>query len=502
MPTAKEAEPTEMDERSTDGEAEGGSPRSASPSPSPRASSPSPPTLSIAAGGSTPAASTLTTVSNTESLVVEKTLECEDWKRKYMEEKRRNERMAREVGQRSGKESHTRLLTVEDLRKLIGDRGVAYVLPMLDKFRNEIWSEQKCMPGGFLEWKPHVECHCSYYFAVWAMTEFGGWPEGMEPVQVWTQWIVPGLVMSLSAWKAGTTRKFTTLIEGNYMSCLSYDIMTQLCLSRSNINPPSPVIYNADDSKNVLFDPDLDEYLGDFDVDRKEDVVKPTLELIDADVIREKYIRGQPREFCEMVHRFASRVNGRMSALTRALKDRNTPESKNYFKVISWSDVVYALLLFVIKGKLWKKRVKLLKAKADMTAAQEAAKAGGKKATNAKRKIAEIEQSGVLDKDKREYSFGRKGWLIGNRANDKKQGLTDVAVQFYKVVKKAMEEIDMSEWEAIWADYYPTIKGANSGFVPETRNSWEIDGEESGDGCLRIAGLNMPRINEFGMLAP
>lgn len=69
-----------------------------------------------------------------------------------------------------------------------------------------------------------------------------------------------------------------------------------------------------------------------------------------------------------------------------------------------------------------------------------------------------------------------------------------MAVKFYNSVKAALKDIDMEEWEGIWKEYYPTIKGADTkkGFVPAAANVWE------GDGLIHIEGLKVPQFNADG----
>ena len=59
----------------------------------------------------------------------------------------------------------------------------------------------------------------------------------------------------------------------------------------------------------------------------------------------------------------------------------------------------------------------------------------------------------VEEDDYGKRSLGRKGWLIGNRARDRR-----VAVALsYETVKQCHKEIKVGEWEKGWQVYYAKI---------------------------------------------
>lgn len=179
-------------------------------------------------GAGTPAASTLTTVSNDtrDTQMAAMRVDRDDWRmkfkemeKKYLDERQKNKRMTREIAGPDGSGTMTtrEVKTMSELGERIGEHGISWLAGLLNWFRYEMWKHMKCMPAGYQNWKPHVQYHCSFYWAAKILEEYGGWPNGMEPVYVWTTWILPAMSLSLNSWRASTIRKFTSLVEGeNY----------------------------------------------------------------------------------------------------------------------------------------------------------------------------------------------------------------------------------------------------------------------------------------------
>lgn len=201
----------------------------------------------------------------------------------------------------------------------------------------------------------------------------------------------------------------------------------------------------------------MEEYLED----------KETVKTIDADVLR-RVLLGRPLEFCEFTRYFAWIINHKSSTLKTALKNPNSSLSQNIFDGMDKSDIAYALLLQVIKREVWLKRLK----KRD-----DSRKGSGAAAAKAPPKKKQKQRKGGNksdDAEKEKRCTGKEGWLVANRAADRKQGFQRIGVVFYKTVKAALKEISSDEYKDAWHQYYETLdceQDSNGGHV--AMNGWE-----------------------------
>lgn len=235
-----------------------------------------------------------------------------------------------------------------------------------------------------------------------------------------------------------------------------------------------------------IFDHGLEEYLEN----------KASVKTIDTQVLKD-LVLSRPLEFCAFVHDFAWRINGDSYDLKTQLRDTRSKESTNLFRCIEMSDIAYALLLLVIKRNGWierrKKQQDAMREATDNANTDPNPKKKAKKKKAAKSKMATRKNPREDTEDEADDSEGeggtvetgsegtkrmntksRKGWVIGNRAADRKQGFERIGVVFYQTVKEALEGVEMDEFEVAWRAYYETLdhKGtSNGGHV--SKNAWE-----------------------------
>ena len=260
-----------------------------------------------------------------------------------------------------------------------------------------------------------------------------------------------------------------------------------------------PVVICPPTAKGKVFNHGLDEFLEN----------EGTIRRIDANVLRERFINND--DFAMFVHEYAWRISHDYVDLETALKDSTSQEAQNLVKCTSYSNISYALLICIVKEGGWKDLLAASDAEkrkaiddVDGTTTKRVTRSGAAAAKNAKESDDDSAPSDdaaapeVQDPSigrtkprgsglKKGATFGRRGWIVGNRAKDRKEGFTEIAVLFYNTVKEALKEINKDEWKDTWERYYQKMGVAQE--KPAT-NVWETinkSGNVFGDGTGEVA---------------